>query len=121
MQPLSDEWFAAARAAVDAMEPPDDLHVAVGQVVVGRPGGDLAYQLVCGGGTCTLTPGIDRAAVVLTESYETAVAVAEGRRSAGHALLDGDIVLRGDGSQLIAAMPLLDLLGAAVATVSGAT
>jgi hypothetical protein len=114
MQPLSDEWFASARAAVDVIEAPADLHVAVGQVVVGRPGGDLAYQLVCDDGRCTLTPGVDRAEVVLTESYETAVAVAEGRRSAGHALLDGDIVLRGDGSHLVAALPLLEQLGAAL-------
>jgi hypothetical protein len=114
MQPLSDEWFASARAAVATMEAPEDVHVAVGQVVLGRPGGDLAYQLLCDGGTCTLVSGVDRAEVVLTESYETALAVAEGRRSAGHALLDGDIVLRGDGSHLIVAMPLIEQLAAAL-------
>ena len=123
MRYLSDEWFAALAEAVAQVAVPPELGVVVEQVVMGADadGGDVRFRLACHDGTCTIERGPGGADVILVEDRATAVAIATGARTAGHAVLHGDVVVRGDAGRLITAAPLLELLAPAVASVMART
>src|SRR6478609_1250421 len=113
MRYLSDEWFAALSAAVSAVEVPASVAVTVGQTIHGAPDGDVHYRLSCADGRCRLERGRGPSDVTLSEDLTTAVAVANGERTAGHAVLHGDVVVSGDVELLMEAAPLLEVLAPA--------
>ena len=121
MRYLSDEWFTALSAAVATVDAPPSVSVAVGQSIEGTPDGDIHFRLSCADGRCRLDRGAGPSDVTLSEDLATAVAVARGARTAGHAVLHGDIVVGGDVERLMDAAPLLDALAPAFASVMAQT
>ena len=121
MRYLSDEWFAALSAAVATVAAPPAVAVTVGQSIRGAPDGDVHFRLSCADGRCRLDLGEGPSDVTLTEDLATAVAVARGARTAGHAVLHGDIVVSGDVERLMDAGPLLEALTPAFASVMAQT
>ena len=92
---LSDDWVAAADAALGRLTPvPGPLVVAV--TVTGGPHGDRCYRLVLGPDRVGAEPGPGPASVTMTMAWDLAVAVNQGRESAQRAFLDGRLVLGGD-------------------------
>src|SRR4051794_34585112 len=121
MRYLSDEWFAALSATVGMIDAPPSVAVTVGQSVTGTPDGDIHFRLSCADGRCRLDLGEGPSDVALTEDLATAVAVARGARTAGPAVLHGDIVVSGDVERLMDAAPLLEALAPAFASVMAQT
>jgi hypothetical protein len=90
--------------------------------VDGGPGGDVAYFVTVADGAVRVTPGqAAGATVVLTQTYETAVAVAAARTNALEALQRGDIAIEGDADRLRQAQPALTALDAAAAELRAGT
>jgi hypothetical protein len=103
---LSSEWFDAAQAAIDAAGAASgslaDPAIVVQHVVTGAGDGDVTYHLRHEDGTVRLQRGAaGDAAVVFTESYDTAAAIARGDLSAQTAFMAGRIRVRGDLSRLM--------------------
>lgn len=121
MRYLSDEWFAALSAAVATVEAPPAVALTVGQTIHGAPDGEVHYRLSCADGRCRVDRGPGPSDVTLSEDLSTAVAVANGTRTAGHAVLHGDIVVTGDVELLMEAAPLLEALVPAFASVMAET
>jgi hypothetical protein len=123
MRYLSDEWFAELAEAAAGVAAPAELELSVEQVIrgAGAAGEDVRYRLACRDGRCAIERGPGDADVSLVEDVATAVAIAAGRRTAGHAVLHGDVEVHGDAERLIAATPLLDLLAPAFAGVMART
>jgi hypothetical protein len=115
---LSGEWFEALAGHLRSAQllPGDPATgIRVGQLVTGAPGGvDHAWTLVLRGGSAPeLEVGsIDRADVVLVESYEGAWALASGDRTPGQLLEAGEVKVRGDARRLVAASELLEAVAA---------
>lgn len=99
MQYLSDEWLAAADAAVQDLEPAP-APFAVSYVVTDGPDGQRAYTVDLGSKRVQVVIGVS-ADVTLRLSWETAVAIARSERSAQRAFLDGDIRIEGDAQALL--------------------
>jgi hypothetical protein len=117
---LSDEWFDAMGAAVATVEVPPGVGVTIGQVVTGTATGDVSYLLDCRAGRCTLARGaVDDADVVFRSDAATARALADGTGpvAPGHAVLNGDVVVSGDVTRLLATGDLADRLARAVASI----
>src|SRR5215218_4184259 len=121
MRYLSDEWFAALSAAVATVDAPPSVAVTVRQSIQGTPDGDVHFRLSCADGRCRLERGTGPSDVTLTEDLPTAVAIANGARTAGHAVLHGDVVVGGDVERLMEAAPLLEALAPAFASVMAET
>lgn len=111
MQFLSDQWFDALEDALArAGEPEGGERCAIGQLVTGAPGGDVAYTLVAGAGPAALVrDSIAPAEVVLVEDYETARAIASGV-APSDALAAGRVKVRGDVQALLRAQGFLAAL-----------
>jgi hypothetical protein len=113
---LSPEWIEALDRAADGIVAEPDVAVTLQVRVAGGPGGDVAYAVTVAGGAVRVTSGESAgASVVLTQTYETAVAVAAGRTNALEALQRGDIAVEGDADRLRAAQPAFTALDAAAA------
>ena len=98
---LSDEWFAAV-ADVLGSDP------IAADVTVEQRAGDVVWHLLLGRSDMRLLRGpAERPDITLTQSYETASAVARGQRSAQAAFMAGEITLGGDVSTLLAIAPAL--------------
>jgi putative sterol carrier protein len=120
---LSPEWvaaFDAALAGVTVPGPGDDAGLAaidgrftVIQEVHGAPTGGLTVALTVSDGTLHLSrhedhqPGEEAADVVISLSYEDAVALSKGELVAAEALTAGRVRVRGDLSVLVASQQML--------------
>lgn len=97
---LSDEWLAAADAAVDGLSPvATDL--SVGMEISGGPDGDRGYRLILGPDRVGVAADGGEVRVRMGMNWQTAVSIAQGRTSAQRAFLDGEIRLGGDTSALL--------------------
>ena len=99
---LSQAWFddvnAAGAAAPEAAQPT----VTIQQVVTGGPEGEVRYWVRVSGAGLEAGPGTaHRADATVTQSYETAVEVSQGRLGVEDAILAGRIRLSGDVALLV--------------------
>lgn len=122
VQYLSPEWIEALDRAARGVAADPAVSVTLQVRVDGGPSGDVAYAVVVADGTVGVTSGeLPGASVVLTQAYETAVAVATGRTNALEALQQGDIAIEGDADGLRAAQPALTALDTAAAGIRAET
>lgn len=118
---LSDEWLdEAARLLSDVvLDPPLEGPPLALDTIVSNGDDPIRFRYRFEGPRVSLErepgPDGDAAVVRLTQSLETAVAVAKGERSAQEAFLYNDIQFGGDVSRLIQLAGLLDRLGDALA------
>lgn len=117
---LTREWLDALRAHLASLDPVDSPErLALGQLVTGAPGGEVAYTLLVGGGErAELRDGLDAATVTVVATYEAARAIATGS-SASELLSAGRLKVRGDAGALLRAQDLLAAIGPALARLSG--
>ena len=102
---LSPTWFADKAIAL----PAGDAELTIQQRVTGGPNGDVAYVLRVWGDGVSVEPGTDpNADVTLSEDYETALAVHEGRLSAAAALAAGRVQVSGAVARLLEHSAALD-------------
>ena len=129
---LSEEWFAAATAALGAGTAHDtapgaaaDDVLVVEQRVLDGPGGvdgPVVWHVVVAGGTRSIHPGQHPSpTVVFSQDYATAAAVASGELSAQEAFMTGRITMSGDAGALLAVAPALAGLTDALAAVRADT
>jgi hypothetical protein len=110
---LSDDWVTALDAALAATSPvaagpgvpaePGPPGVTVEYRVEGGPHGERRWHLSVGpeGTRAAAGSPATPAAVTFTQSWDTAVGVARGERSAQEALLSGDVKVGGDPASLL--------------------
>ncbi|MDQ6797238.1 MAG: SCP2 sterol-binding domain-containing protein [Actinomycetota bacterium] len=124
---LSPEWLAALAAAASANErlcqAVTGIDLTVRQVVLGGPGGDVAYSLRLVHGTATVTTGDDDDADVrIVQDYDTAASISNGDITPAAAFAAGRLKLGGRVDQLIrhadVAAGLDDLFGSLRAATS---
>lgn len=132
---LSDEWFAAAAAALGpapelsagAAGAPADVLVVEQRVLDGVPGsggaaGPVVWHVVVAGEARSIHPGPHPSpTVAFSQDYATAAAVASGEVSAQEAFMTGRITMSGDAGALLAAAPALAAVGDALAAVRADT
>lgn len=102
---LSDEWIQEADAALRAsgLRAPDGERFAVEQRV-----GEVVFHLVFDSGVARVCTGAATdPAVVFCQSWDTAVAIAQGELSAEEAVLNGEITFEGDPMALLSHRRLL--------------
>ena len=102
---LSDEWIQAADAALRAsgLRAPDGERFAVEQQV-----GEVVFHMVFDSdGASVRTGAAADPAVVFCQSWDTAVAIAQGEQSAEEAVLNGEITFEGDPMALLSHRRLL--------------
>ena len=99
MEYLSDEWIQEADAALRAsgLRANDGEHFAVEQRV-----GEVVFHMVFNsdGARACCGPAVDPA-VVFCQSWDTAVAIAQGEQSAEAAVLNGEITFEGEPMALL--------------------
>jgi hypothetical protein len=120
---LSEGWLAELGSLVSAIPfPADGEQLALGQLVVGAPGGDVGYTIRLGADAGPrVVAGVSEAEVVLVEDYATARAVAAGERSAAEVMAEGLVKLRGNAKRLVTCESLLTLLAGATAELQATT
>ena len=97
---LSPEWMHRADRDLAGLTPVT-TPVAVGIMVRSGPDGDRGYRLILGPDRVGVAEGIEGSGVQMTLDWDVAVTIAEGRRSAQRAFLDGQMQLGGDTSLLL--------------------
>lgn len=97
---LSKQWLGAADRGLSTLTPISDT-VSVGFQVRSGPDGDVAYHLVLGPDRVGAGAGPGDADVTMSLDWEVALEIAQGRRSAQRAFLDGEVQLGGDTSALL--------------------
>ena len=122
MRYLSLEWIAALTAEVAANEALGELaerhRVGITQVVSDGPEGSVTYHLSVGDGAATFGAGpADPEDVKMEQSWDTAVAVANGDLNAQDAFINGHIRLYGDQQTLMDATPVFGALAAVFESV----
>ncbi|MEM9514755.1 MAG: SCP2 sterol-binding domain-containing protein [Actinomycetota bacterium] len=115
MRYLSLEWIAALTDEVAANDPLRELaehhRIGITQVVSDGPEGDVTYHLSVGDGTAAFGAGpADPEDVKMEQSWDTAVAVANGELNAQEAFINGHIRLFGDQQMLMDATPVFGAL-----------
>lgn len=123
---LSDAWFddlnRALAAAAPATVPGDGAALALQQVVVETPQGEVAYWLRLDDATATAGRGrLADPDVTITENYDTAVAVIRGELSTEAAFLAGRVRVGGDLRALSIHQSRLQPWAAVVAAVRDRT
>jgi putative sterol carrier protein len=123
---LSLEWLDALSrevAADDALATlAADHSIGVTQVVSDGPEGDVVYHLQVADGAATFGAGpAFPEDVRMEQSWDTAVAVANGTLNAQDAFIGGMIRLTGDQQKLIDAQPVFGALDAVFRTVRAET
>ena len=100
-EPLSATWRAALARRLAAAPPAGGRRLALGQVVTGEAGGEVAWTVHAGGGEpAELVDGDDAAEVCLVGDAEAAAALLAGTPAAT-LLAEGRIKVRGDASALV--------------------
>ncbi|HZN16568.1 MAG TPA: SCP2 sterol-binding domain-containing protein [Acidimicrobiales bacterium] len=96
---LSPAWFAEQAATSLPLGPPE---LTIEQRVVGGPDGDVVYGLRVWADAVAVEAGAaTNPDVTITEDYDTALAVHEGRMSAAAALTAGRIRIGGNITRLL--------------------
>lgn len=103
---LSLEWIDALSAEVAGSEALAELagvhRIGITQVVTGGPEGEITYHLQVGDGVARFGAGAaDPEDVRMVESWDSAVAVAQGTMNAQEAFIKGHIRLSGNQQKLI--------------------
>ena len=103
---LSPEWIEEADAALRA----SGLCTSEGdRFAVEQRVGEIVFHMVFdGSGACMGSGPATDPAVVFSQGWETAVAVAQGQLSAEEAVLNGEITFEGDPMALLTHRRLLD-------------
>lgn len=123
---LSPGWIDAADDLLGAADPdglPTGAPLIIETVVTGAPGGDRRYAVELGaaGMSARASAAGDPFTVRLTQPYEVAAAVAQGRLSAQAAFLDARIQLGGDVTTLIGNADLVARIGDVLAPLRADT
>jgi len=102
---LSPEWIEEADAALRA----SGLCTSEGdRFAVEQQVGEIVFHMVFdGNGACMGSGPATDPAVVFCQSWETAVAVAQGQLSAEEAVLNGEVTFEGDPMALLSHRRLL--------------
>ena len=111
---LSPAWFDAASAALADLPPVGDIDAVVQYVVSSTPDGKLTFHAVIDGGVVTeLASGkaVEPTAVISC-TYDAALDVAAGRKSADAAFMDASFKVEGDHKTWL--LDLRDLRAAAL-------
>jgi putative sterol carrier protein len=115
---LSPAWLDLLGASLPATDPA--LQLRLRQIVTGH----ASYDVVIAGGAARIEPTThesEKADLVLTVSFDVAVALASGRTNAHDALQAGEIKIAGDLRLLPTLAPALAALAPALADVRHAT
>lgn len=123
MRFLSDEWLETAARLVAETEVGDTPTAVIEQRVTGAPSGhDISYSIILTTGRAELSvdPTLPPT-IVVTESWDTAVAVFQGRRPALDAVLTGDVNVTGDVTSMIGIGPAFAAIGAALDVIRAET
>ncbi|HEX8580846.1 MAG TPA: SCP2 sterol-binding domain-containing protein [Acidimicrobiales bacterium] len=123
---LSDAWIEDLGAAVAADEglrrAARGVRATVQQVVVGGPGGDVAWHVVIDDGTVAVRPGAaDHPDVTFEEDYDAARRVTAGELSPQAAFMTGRLRVRGDLPLLVRHQPAFAALALAAGAVRART
>ena len=102
---LSPAWFAENATT----RPAGDAELTIQQRVLGSPEGDVAFVLRVWDTAVSIEQGSDaHPDVTLTEDYETALAIHEGRLSAAAAFAAGRVQVSGAVARLLEHIAALD-------------
>ncbi|MGZ6545828.1 MAG: SCP2 sterol-binding domain-containing protein [Actinomycetota bacterium] len=118
---LSDEWAQALKAELNASETFKEAaagKTATIQQVIGGGGGEIHYWIGIADGAIDM--GIGDAATAdatITETYETAVALAKSELSPVTAFMTGKVKIAGNMGMLLGLQSVLALLPAAMAAI----
>lgn len=100
---LSSEWFDEVARHTPATPPPAGAaprdRLVMRQIVQGTPEGEVSYHVVVESGEARISPpGTDAgpADLTITTTWETAVALAQGKMPAQAALVEGRLRVRGN-------------------------
>jgi putative sterol carrier protein len=112
---LSHEWLAELNRAIasdeEVRQAGSGVHLTLQQVVVGADGSATCYSTRVDDGLVELTPGrAEGADVTITEDYETAAALAQGKTTPQDAILAGKVRVSGNLRALLAGQEVLDLV-----------
>jgi putative sterol carrier protein len=116
---LSGEWLEQLAAAMAGS--PSDLRLSIHQQVTGGPDGDVEYTIRVDGGRATVETGPGQADVEMTEDYETAAAISQGRLSPASAFASGRLRLGGAVGALVEHQDAITALGRRLAGLAGGT
>lgn len=112
---LSASWLEQLTIAASGHEVGPEATV-VQRVVTEGPEGEIAFVLEIDDGHVRASPGRDpRAAVTITEAWDTAVRIHQGELTAHDAIRAGLVKVRGDVRRLVEAAGGLGFLGPATA------
>ncbi|HEX2041371.1 MAG TPA: SCP2 sterol-binding domain-containing protein [Acidimicrobiales bacterium] len=122
---LSPEWLAEVEEAAGRDErvrhAASTVDLTVRHVVRGGPEGDVAYSVRIGGSGVRVDPGGTDGDVVLTQDYETAVAISRGALTPAAAFAAGRLKLGGRVDVLVRQGDALAALTDAFAGLRDAT
>jgi putative sterol carrier protein len=122
---LSPEWLAEVEDAAGRDEQvrrtASMVDLTVRHVVLGGPRGDVAYTVRIAGGEVRVTPEGAGGDVVLTQDYETAVAISKGSLTPAAAFATGRLKLGGRVDLLVRQGDALGALTDAFARVREGT
>lgn len=122
---LSPEWLAQVEDAAGRDErlrqTASTVDVTVRHVVLGGPGGDVAYTVRIADGAVRVTPEGTDGDVVLTQDYDTAVAISKGTLTPAAAFAAGRLKLGGRVDVLVRQGDALATLADAFARVREST
>jgi SCP-2 sterol transfer family protein len=123
---LSLDWLDELSRAVADDERLRELaashEIGLTEVVGGGPEGDVTYHLQVAGGEARFGPGAaDPEHVRMEQSWETAVAVANGDLNAQEAFINGHIRLHGDQQRLLDAQAVFGALDHVLTSLRGRT
>jgi hypothetical protein len=123
---LSLDWLDELSRAVADDERLRELaasnEIGLTQVVGDGPEGDVTYHLQVAGGEARFGPGAaDPEHVRMEQSWETAVAVANGDLNAQEAFINGHIRLYGDQQRLLDSQAVFGALDHVLTSLRGRT
>jgi hypothetical protein len=127
MQYLSEEWIAAADAALATawadVSDGDAPSTSVRWEVTGAPQGKVVYTVHFGADGAGVTPGATDGEpdATMAVDYDTAVAIAKGESSPQVAFMQGSLKLGGDVMVLVERAGALEALGDALGSVRDRT
>jgi hypothetical protein len=123
---LSLDWLDELGRVVEADDELRELatehEIGITQIVREGPEGDITYHLQVAAGAARFGPGAaEPEHVRMEQSWDTAVAVAQGELNAQDAFVSGHIRLFGDQQRLLASQPVFRALDAVFTDVRSRT